>query len=296
MRSFERLVLRTILYNPDNFHQLLKTYSDHAAVFGVIKKYFPYDIGLEIEAFDDKTYKNNIEAQKEFLMIKENVFFTTTSPSIRRKNRIRRYHQRVGQYPHFSIQDSYMSKFYREIAYDRVAEIDRQSNGEYTARLYMNHTATKALVILNGLLKYMKKYCPFNKKSGIHIHVDSRDMEEYGIFDRGFRKNRFNKKFLFEIPESKYSFPKKYLDDAVIKIFNYKGEYNRKQVSVSKAAIRFHSKYNTIEYRMARMTYKFNVIVRWILAVQYMTKCYKHKVRTGDDIYSSEKLLEILDL
>ncbi len=115
----------------------------------------------------------------------------------------------------------------------------------------------KQLVNLNYLLDLFKENTPFNTASGIHIHIDFTKRDE-----------RLWNPCNFPI----------HILDYLIKVFNYTGMYNERYVSFDKTAIRYHSGYHTIEYRILSMTYTFSTLVKWIMVCMYCTKCMENEV------------------
>lgn len=119
----------------------------------------------------------------------------------------------------------------------------------------------KELIKLNVFLNELQMQLPFNTGSGIHIHIDFIGVDDY-----------FNPSL----------FPQQVVDYIVNK-FEYVGGYNHHSACYSKQAVRFHSSYRTIEYRIFRMTYTYSELVKWILCSHYMTRM----ISTGNSINTS---------
>lgn len=111
----------------------------------------------------------------------------------------------------------------------------------------------KNLIELYRYLNLLSDTVPFNEGSGIHIHIDARS------FFENITTN--------SIPQS--------IIDYIIRIFNYTGLYNEHRMSIWKQAIRIHSYYTTLEYRIFKMTYNYSELVKWILICSYLNKCVK---------------------
>lgn len=107
----------------------------------------------------------------------------------------------------------------------------------------------KGLIGFNQFLYFLKKKVAFNESSGIHIHINCKKKTELIICE-------------------KY----KYVLEYLIKLFEYKGTYNRHEISLSKTAIRIHGQYNTLEYRIIPMSYDWDYLIKSIIILQYISE------------------------
>lgn len=105
---------------------------------------------------------------------------------------------------------------------------------------------------LKGLyifLQDIKEFCTLHEGGGIHIHVD---MSSYTIEDCKLRevKNYINNRL-----------------DEVAAIFPpYTGKYNKKRVGVHEKSTWVNiSRLNTLEFRIAPLTFDYNTLITWII-------------------------------
>jgi hypothetical protein len=116
---------------------------------------------------------------------------------------------------------------------------------------------------LYKILEDMKKYCKLNMRSGIHIHINA--------------SNIINIDYLKD--STKYFIINDYLTDQLDKleqIFGeYKGRHNRKLVNIEQKNSWINIRYrqfNTIEFRIAPMTFEYETIIKWIIECNKIVK------------------------
>ena len=192
---------------------------------------------------------NGFEKQVLSILVNEPSIF---NPKIKRLGNVEHAHRIIHKYLPFriGIEFEYGDKsgdfnpyqFYFNYGVDNGIDELRVSFKSY-----------KYLINLYKLLNHMNETVPFNTGSGIHIHVDA------SSFFETINTN--------SIPQS--------IVDYLIKIADYTGRYNEHKLSTDKEAIRIHSEYSTLEYRIFKMTYDYPVLVKWILICSYINKCVK---------------------
>lgn len=109
----------------------------------------------------------------------------------------------------------------------------------------------KGMICLWEICELMKEYC-IPTDSGIHYHVDC---PEFDLFKR--------------ISLDCNPITRWMLDS--IKCWNYKGRNNKWEISYGKTAIRLHSDYRTIEYRIGEMSFDYELIIKRILHANNIT-------------------------
>lgn len=122
----------------------------------------------------------------------------------------------------------------------------------------------QGLVILHNCLEYLKTVCHPNPASGIHYHIDCRDLDWNAVsyaFQR-LRNNGWNK----------------YLLDPLVS-WGYKGHYNEWKISENKQAVRLCEYYKTVEFRIGEHTLDYNLIVHRIVHCHKLVKNWKAYLR-----------------
>lgn len=115
----------------------------------------------------------------------------------------------------------------------------------------------KGLIPLFNSLELMNKYCSIPaEKGGIHIHIN-------------YSSDGNHKKFALDW------FNKKSVISEVLNIFGgYIGKYNKPGASYGKGHYIRVSSLNTIEFRIARLTYDYATIINWIIKCsELVTRC-----------------------
>ena len=118
----------------------------------------------------------------------------------------------------------------------------------------------QGLVVLHNCLEYLKTVCHPNPASGIHYHIDCRDLDWDKVshdFNRGFRGQW-----------------DKYLLDPLVS-WGYKGNYNDWRISENKEAVRLCYYYQTVEFRIGEHTLDYNLIVHRIVHCHKLVKNWK---------------------
>jgi len=111
--------------------------------------------------------------------------------------------------------------------------------------------------IVNLYKKFMFHFENFDYEYGVHIHIDCR--------------KEWNK---LEIS----NFSKEMLLYLVYDVFDYKGAFNKIEVSCQKTAVKYHCEYRTIEYRIIAMPKSWAEFVKSIMICQYATHLVKNKL------------------
>jgi len=119
----------------------------------------------------------------------------------------------------------------------------------------------KQLITLYNTLQVLSRYLSIPKvNGGIHIHIDA-----------PFVREQEGKKFAIEW------FNRPAILSEVLQIFEgYTGTYNKRKASASKASYIRVSDYPTIEFRIGRLTYDYNTIIRYIIKCSELVRRCKH--------------------
>lgn len=128
----------------------------------------------------------------------------------------------------------------------------------------------KGLICLWEVCELLKKHCTLNPQSGIHYHVDFTDIKNWYAFKYNILTD--SNSYIWILNS--------------LKSWNYKGRYNEWIVSNSKTAVRLHSGYNTIEFRIGEMTFDYPLIIKRIIHCQNISK--KIKLMNKDLLKSPE--------
>jgi len=112
----------------------------------------------------------------------------------------------------------------------------------------------KGLVCLYKLSLFMKEYYGLNTDSGIHYHVDFTHMPEWWEkmkVDTNYRALWINENNPWVIES--------------LKKWGYKGTYNSMLIKYDgKEALKLHSTYKTLEYRIGEMTFEYELLFKRI--------------------------------
>jgi hypothetical protein len=118
---------------------------------------------------------------------------------------------------------------------------------------------------LYRILKEMAKYCTISPDCGIHIHVD---LTKYGsISQKDMAVDWFNR----NLHEVESIFPK------------YEGSYNKKIAKRGKSSWVNLSTHDTVEFRIAPLTFDYEVIIPWIvkcskLVSRMLSECHLDRI------------------
>lgn len=125
-------------------------------------------------------------------------------------------------------------------------EDDRDMN-----EVRVSFSGYKQLIPFWNTIQILKKCLVIPKvNGGIHIHIDA-----------PFVREQEGKKYAVEW------FDQDCILNEILQVFEgYKGTYNRRHASTSKANWVRVSDYPTIEFRIARLTYDYKTIIRWIIS------------------------------
>lgn len=123
---------------------------------------------------------------------------------------------------------------------------------------------------LYRILQDMKKYCILNPGSGIHIHIDASKIANNEFLSVSSNRFKIQKFLTLKLDELEEIFGK------------YNGTYNRKTVEFEHKGswinIRYHS-FNSIEFRIAPMTFDYETIIMWIIRCNKIVKELYKKLR-----------------
>jgi hypothetical protein len=129
----------------------------------------------------------------------------------------------------------------------------------------------KQLITLYNTLQVLSRYLIIPKiNGGIHIHIDAPFVREQE--GKKFAINWFNKPAILS---------------EVLQIFEgYTGTYNKRKASDSKASYIRVSEYPTIEFRIGRLTYDYNTIIRYIIKCSELVRRCRHDAVLNGTIQS----------
>lgn len=125
-----------------------------------------------------------------------------------------------------------------EVDYDKLTEI-RISLENYSQ-----------LVGLYRFMQDLNEFCRLHEGGGIHIHIDMSMFKDF--------QNTKKEKEVFNYISHR-------IDD-IQKIFpKYKGKYNKKKIGLrTKATWLNMSRLNTLEFRIAPLTFDYSTLIKWI--------------------------------
>jgi len=152
----------------------------------------------------------------------------------------------------------------------------------------------KGLVSLYKLTSYLKEFLGLNHSSGIHYHVDFTDAPEIFINHVWLyiKANRIEYQRTYDIEFEKCYHSRMLKEDRFmqentswildsLKHWNYTGRYNEHSVSFHKTQVRFHSTYNTVEFRIGEMTFDYELLVKRIINCCNISKKIKQQLKKG---------------
>lgn len=126
----------------------------------------------------------------------------------------------------------------------------------------------EGMIALYNALEYIKEHTVPNFKSGIHYHIDCRDMSLRGRGNSGMGSSVCDY----------------IIDDHQAWILNalehwgYKGLYNRREVSISKTMVKLHKEYDTMEFRIGEMSFDYSLIIKRIINCQNIVRVIKRSM------------------
>lgn len=120
----------------------------------------------------------------------------------------------------------------------------------------------KGMIALYKLSDFLKEHAELNLESGIHYHIDFTDI----------KKENFD--LLRRIHSGSHSFILKSL-----KSWDYKGNFNTWEVSNRKTAVKFHSGYKTLEFRIGEMTFDYELLMKRIINCQNISRALKSSLK-----------------
>jgi hypothetical protein len=136
----------------------------------------------------------------------------------------------------------------------------------------------KQLSGLKKVLDELSKYLMIVKGCGIHIHID---MSDYLSSSREEYKDNVVNYLNHRLPEIESIFPK------------YKGKYNKRVAKIGKQSYVNVSMHNTLEFRIAPLTFDYAEIIQWIvkcskLASKVIQQCHLKPI--SQDVHKSKEL------
>jgi len=127
----------------------------------------------------------------------------------------------------------------------------------------------------------LKETYGFNNQFGIHCHIDATEWF-HKIDKEGWKETLVYSKNGSLYHHCTISTPKMFdswiLPYLLDEVFMYQGEYNARVITCGKTAIRCHSLYRTIEYRVLPMCETWQQLIKYILVCQYTTNMFKNKL------------------
>lgn len=124
-------------------------------------------------------------------------------------------------------------------------------------------------IALYKLSAFLKEHYVENTGSGVHYHVDCTDIPHFAntYKDENIYYFHFNSQgFMSQVQPWVLK---------ALKSWNYKGTFNKWELSSNKEAVRFHGKYSTIEYRIGEMTFDYELLLKRIMHAQHITQRIK---------------------
>jgi hypothetical protein len=160
------------------------------------------------------------------------------------------------------IECSYKKGFYAESikAFKNIPHI-KAVDCDGSEQRFRIPKGINGLICLYHLSLALKKYSNLNPDSGIHYHIDCTDisLKRYCIIAN--RHTMSPDTFILK----------------ALKSWGYTGTYNSWQVSRQKTAVRFHARYQTIEFRIGEMTFDYELLIKRIINCQNITRKLKSK-------------------
>lgn len=128
----------------------------------------------------------------------------------------------------------------------------------------------KGLICLEHISNWMKEHMELNMASGIHYHIDFSEMDFFNIADSS---ERFTKVEGIAANSQWMLKP--------LKSWNYTGSFNSWTVSYMKTAVKFHTDYKTVEFRIGEMTFDYSLMIKRILNLQNICRKFKTDYKKG---------------
>jgi hypothetical protein len=150
----------------------------------------------------------------------------------------------------------------REI--EGVVEVDC-SCAELRIRL---EPGIKGMIALYNALEYIKENTVPNYKSGIHYHIDCRDLSIRGRNVLGMRSSAVD-----YIRDNHSDWILKAMD-----MWKYQGTYNKREVSAQKTMVKLHLDYHTMEFRIGEMSFDYSLIIKRIINCQNIVRVIKRSL------------------
>jgi len=236
---------RIVRTHPSELKYLFKSPTeDKRRLTKIIAHLVPYRIGLEFECFGCLTQhlapkRIKVEPPKS----SENTLIKTN----------------------MDFRRTYMINLLKLIDFseDMTSWTEVNENSGKLNEIRLSFMGYKQLIPLFNALELMNKYCSIPvEKGGIHIHVDYPELNS-------ITKENVLTWFRNPIIQSK-----------ILNIFGgYKGTYNKLGASENKGYYVRVSSLKTIEFRIARLTYNYSTIIRWVIEVSKLVK--ECKLRTS---------------
>lgn len=129
----------------------------------------------------------------------------------------------------------------------------------------------KGLICLYDISIQLKLNSELNPLSGVHYHVDFTDNYDL-ITDEVITK--YKEEILKELDT-----------------WDYKGKYNRRDVSRRRCWVRVHGHCKTLEYRIGEMTFDYDLLVKRIIHCNSITRDLKEKLIWGETLNHNPSLL-----
>lgn len=258
-------ISRIVRHNPADLKYLFKSPTeDKKRLTRIISKLVPYRVGVEFETFGavaQYLYPKDFDITKGVCISKSHKNYNDL---IKNYLRVKSFKEDEHIY-----HDDNGDELIDNPHYGRISVIDSHLN-----EVRVSFMGYKQLIPFWNSLKIFKDCLVIPAhKGGIHIHIDA-------SFLNSDKAERFAVKW-FNRPE---------ILSRVLQIFEgYKGSYNKRGADTSKGSWIRVTPYNSIEFRIGRLTYDYATIMRWIISCsELVSQCksdclknnrIKHKLR-----------------
>lgn len=156
-------------------------------------------------------------------------------------------------------------------------------NSDYSEQRYRIPNGINGLVCLYNICDQLKLNSELNNLSGIHYHIDCTEFFSY------INNDLFINKFKGYILEE-------------LDTWNYKGTYNKREVSYNFSWVRLQQSFQTLEFRIGEMSFDYSLIIKRILhcskIVSFLRKdieeCYHKDFKPVFKPVDSKKLISYL--
>jgi hypothetical protein len=118
----------------------------------------------------------------------------------------------------------------------------------------------KGLICLYEICSKLKEYATLNPASGIHYHIDFTDC--FNRIDSTFISK--NNNWVINSLQS----------------WRYTGKFNEITCSTRKTAVKYHSGYKTLEFRIGEMSFDYELLVKRIIHCQNISKKLKVSLKS----------------